>query len=222
MLAFDSEVYGTLLAQYGAAIWPWQLAALLVALTLLVLIRRPVAGLGRVIAGFLAVVWAWSGLRFHIDAFAAINFVAPVVGAALVLQALLLAVSGGASGTVNPRFTGTPTAWVGLGLAVVGLIGYPILGLPAWEALTGVPPYMAAPGLGTTGIAAALVTLGLLVMNEGRTPWHLAAIPLLWLVTAGMAAWHLGMVDSPILLACAGLAFFAILWKNHGRRLIHA
>lgn len=222
MLAFDSEVYGALLAQYGASIWPLQLVALLAALTLTGLVRRPPAWFGRAIAGFLALLWAWSGLHFHAGAFSTINFVAPAVAAVFVLQALALAGSGLAAGTLVPRFGRTFAGWVGLGLVLVGLIGYPILGLPPCDALTGVPPYKAAPALGTSGTAAALVTLGFLSMSAGHAPWHLAAIPLCWLVVAGIAAGHLGMVESPVLLAAAVLAFCAILWNNHARHWVRA
>jgi len=54
----------------------------------------------------------------------------------------------------------------------------------------------------------------MLLLTAGRTPLHLALIPLLWTLIAGAAAWVL-TIPQDLALSAAGVAAFAlILWKN--------
>ena len=73
------------------------------------------------------------------------------------------------------------------------------------------------PSLRVAGLApdpTAAFTLGLLLLTRGRTPVHLAVIPLLWIVVAGATAWILA-IPQDLALPLAGLCGFAlVLWKN--------
>ena len=59
-----------------------------------------------------------------------------------------------------------------------------------------------------------------LLLGAGRTPLHLALIPLLWTLIAGATAWILG-IPQDLALPVVGIgAIVLILWKN--RRYEHA
>ena len=60
----------------------------------------------------------------------------------------------------------------------------------------------------------AVFTLGMLLLCAGRTPLHLAVLPLLWTLIAGATAWVLA-IPQDLPLPVAGIGAFALmLWKN--------
>ena len=60
----------------------------------------------------------------------------------------------------------------------------------------------------------AVFTLGMLLLTAGRTPLHLAIMPLLWTLVAGATAWILS-IPQDLALPIVGVGAFAlILWKN--------
>ena len=106
MLPFTTEVFFSNFAQYNAAIWPAQVVAYGLGLLALLLAMRPIRGSGRIVVAILAIFWAWTGLAYHLTYFATINFLAPVFGAAFVLQALLFAWAGAFRGRLAFAFRG--------------------------------------------------------------------------------------------------------------------
>lgn len=59
-LMFSPETYYRLLELYNEAVWPAQVAALAAGLLLLVLLRRPGAPSGSLVALLLAACWFWT------------------------------------------------------------------------------------------------------------------------------------------------------------------
>ena len=111
----------------------------------------------------LAAGWLWVGLAWHFGAFAGINFAAPLYGALFVLQAAILAWIGG-RGRVAFRFRPDLRGWAGLGFAAAAIVGYPLT-----DHLGGAPwPAVRLPG--TAPCPTALLTLGVLLLAEGRPP----------------------------------------------------
>jgi hypothetical protein len=67
---------------------------------------------------------------------------------------------------------------------------------------------------GVAPCPTTIFTMGLLLLTEGRTPPHLAIIPVLWALVGGSAVWLLG-VPEDLALPIAGLSGLGlILWKN--------
>jgi hypothetical protein len=128
---------------------------------------------------------------------------APVYGWAFVLQAALLL---RALVWRRVAFRFRPDVF---GLAGLTLMAAALFGLPLVSGFT-------EAGLGSARLAGvapgptALFTLGLLLLAEGRPPWFLMVMPLLWCAVAGATAWALGVPDDwplPVLGAAAlGLA----------------
>jgi hypothetical protein len=203
MLSFTAEVFFSLLGQYNRAIWPAQIPAALLGLAAVLLAGRPGAGSGRAVAAILAAAWLWVAIAFHGAYFATISFTAPVVAACFAAQGLLLLWSGLVRGRLRFGVHRHLVGRVGLGLALFGLVLYPLLGLLAhgWRQL------------GLFGLApcpTAIVTIGLLLLVEGRTPLTLMVVPALWSIAAGLAAWFLAIPEMLVLpaigvggLACA-------------------
>lgn len=206
MFPFDAEVLASSTAQYNAAVWPGQPIALALALAALWLAVTPRRWSARVAGAVLAAGWLWCGLVFFLRHWAQLDFMAPVYAAAFLLQAaLLLVLLAG-----RRRVFRAPSAAVGiagLALAVLALFGLPLIS-----------------GLGEAGFAAArivglapgptvLFTLALLLLLEGRPPWLLLPIPLLWCAVAAVTGWTLGVAESLAVPILALPAFALFAWK---------
>jgi hypothetical protein len=207
MLPFTAETLFSSFEQYNRALWPLPILALALALAIIILALRPVQGGGRAIGALLAAAWVWIGVGYHYLHFAAIDFAAPLYGAFFVLEGVLFAWTGVVRGNVAFRFGADLFGWAGLALAIAAALAWPLADLccHAW------------PSLRVAGLApdpTAAFTLGLLLLTRGRTPVHLAVIPLLWTLVAGATAWILA-IPQDLALPVAGLgAFGLILWKN--------
>lgn len=214
MLPFTAEVFFSLLDSYGRAIWPAQLAAAVLGLAALALALRPKRWSGRAIAVILALAWLWVGGVFHFRHFAEINFSAPAIGAAFLLEAALLAWTGLVRGRLEFGLRRDAAGWTGLALALFALLGYPALGWAAGRA--GADAMLV--GLGPC--ATAIFTLGLLLLARSRRVLHLAIIPVLWALAAGLGAWFLGIPEILLLAPLAVVALALMLWKNRRSRAI--
>lgn len=212
MLPFTAEVFFAQFAQYNAAIWPAQIVGYVLGLVAVVLIFRPTGWSDRLVAASLAIAWLWIGAVYHFAYFAAINFSAPVFGAVFILEGLLLTWTGVVRGRLAFRFQPGVVGWVGVGLIVLGMAIYPVLGWTVGRA------WPRAAMFGVAPCPTTIFTLGLLLLVDGRTPLHLLAIPALWSLVAGTAVWFLGIPED-LVLPVAGLVALALApWKNRRQR----
>jgi hypothetical protein len=206
MLPFTREQFFAVFADYNRAIWPVQGLAYLLALALVVLLRRRPKAAGRAAPALLALMWAWTGIAYHALFFAAINPAALAFAALFVLQALLfvqVALRGGLH--FAPR-RGVRAAW-GWALVAYASAVYPLLGMStghAWPAL---------PMFGVTPCPVTLFTFGVLLLAQPPLPRRLLVIPLLWALVGGSAAFLLGVPqDWPLLIG--GLLVVPWLWRR--------
>jgi uncharacterized protein DUF6064 len=212
MLPFSQDAFFALFEQYNRAIWPAQIVAYVLALAALALAARPVAGAGRTIAAILALAWAWNGAVYHLMFFATINFWADIFGGFFLIQALLLLWTGVIRGRMEFRLGNDTPSWVGAALVLFALAIYPLLGWLLGHA------WPRAPMFGVTPCPMTIFTMGMLLLAAGRAPLHLVAIPVLWSLIGGTAAWFLGVTED-LALPVAGVGGLAlILAKNRRAR----
>lgn len=215
VLPFTGDVFLSSIAHYNEAIWPAQVVAYVLGFAVLALVLRPSPAGDRVVALILAAGWAWSGIAWHYLHFATINFAAPLFAALFVAEALLLAWSGALRGRLGFRFRRDAFGRAGLATAVAALVLYPLLGVLAGHAW---------PALAMFGVAPCplvVFTMGLLLMAGGRTPLHLVAIPVLWSLVGGSAAWLLD-VPEDLLLPVAGLGGLVLIVIRNRRHRARA
>ena len=207
MLPFTADVLFSSFEHYNRGLWPLPVHTGLLALAAVLATLLPVRFGDRAIAAALTAAWLWTGYGYHYMQFATINFVAPVYAVLFLLQGLLLAWTGLVRHQLAFRFRGDVVHWIGLTLALAAVAVLPLADglINSW------------PGARLVGLApgpSAIFTLGLLLLDEGRTPPHLAVIPVLWSLVAGATGWVLPLPQD-LALAAAGLgAFGLILWKN--------
>lgn len=215
MLPFGQDAFFALFEQYNRGVWPAQIAAYALAFAALYLAARPRAEAGRLVSAILALAWAWNGAVYHMTYFVTINFWADIFGLFFIVQALVLLWTGVARGALAFRVGNDAISWLGLGLAAFAMIVYPALG---WALGHGWPR---APMFGVAPCPTTIFTMGLLLLVAGRTPLHLVAVPVLWSLIGGTAAWFLGVTED-LALPIAGIGGLAlILAKNRRARSRH-
>lgn len=201
MLLFTPEVFFSMVARYNAAIWPAQLLGLTLGLLAIALTLRAGRWNDRIVAAILALSWIWTGLVFHGIHFAGINWAAWGFAALFGLQGLLLAWAGVLRGRLRFRFRfrfrPDAAGWLGLACVLAALALHPLLGLGLGRELAALRPVPLAPA------PLVLFTAGLLALAGAR--W-LFAVPILWALGAGLAAWFLPVPEDlilpPAVLAC--------------------
>lgn len=206
-LPFTHEQFLDVFAAYNRTFW-WA-AALLWLWTLFAALRwlRNPEGANRLVAWLLVAHWAWSGAVYHLAHFRAVNPAALVFGILFLLQSALfgwLAVGGR-----RLDFARATGFWRTVGVTLVGYsLLYPALGLAFG---------LDYPGMPTFGVPCptVLLTVGFLVAsNLGGARW-ITAIPLLWTVIGGSAAFLL-RIPADLVLALSGVALVARLILSFG------
>lgn len=204
-LLFSPETYYRLIALYNQWLWPTQILAIFATA---VLIRSSASPRHRANGSFLllAAGWAASGILFHGLRYATINWAAPWFAGGFLVQALLLALF--ATRLHRPHHNTGATGAAGFLLLGCGLLAYPLLPLMTGRSLWQAEIFLLAPD------PTVIVTLGLLVLHEGRVRWWLAPLPLLWSAVGGAT---LVAMESPtaFLLPLAGLLAVLAMLRGH-------
>ncbi len=200
-LLFSPRTYHRLFELYNVALWPLQIAALAIGVAIVALLVGPLRHRERVVAGLLALCWAWTGWAFLYERYAQINWVAPWFALAFALEALLLAglgVLGGRIALERPAATRTRIAAALAGLTVVG---YPLLAPLSGRAWTTGEIFGLAPD------PTAIATASALALVRGRVRWLLLLLPLLWCAIAAATLWAMKAPEAVVVAAAALLAF---------------
>jgi hypothetical protein len=208
MLAYTTEVFFSVFAQYNAAIWPAQVIAYALGVLVVLLSLRPRKGSDKIIATCLAASWLWTGVVYHMMFFATIDWAAWAFGAAFAIEGILFAWTGAARGRLGFRFSPNLYGWAGLGLVIFSMAVYPLIG-----SLTG-HGWPRAPMFGVAPSPTTIFTLGMLLLTQRRVPLHLTVIPVLWCLIGGTAAWLLNVPEDLALLLAGVSGMALVLWKN--------
>ncbi|MFN2387444.1 MAG: DUF6064 family protein [Thermoanaerobaculia bacterium] len=215
-LLFSSQTYYRLFELYNAAIWPAQVVAVVLAIGILLLLRRPAEGQGRLVAGILAAFWLWIAIRFHLRRYATINWAAVYFAWAFGLEAALLIWTGIVRRGLEFAPRADRVGRIGVGIFLFALFIAPLIGPLLGRSWGQVEILGVAPD------PTAVATLGLLLAVSGRVRWELLLIPLGWCAVSGATLWTLGAPDKWV-MPVAGLAAGTLgIWKTlTWRRLSH-
>jgi hypothetical protein len=210
MLPFSAEQFFEVFGTYNTAIWPAPLVAYGLGLFATGFLLRPGAAADRLTLAILALMWFWTGIAYHWLHFAAINRAALLFGAAFVVQgAIFLAAAWRQRLTFGlvRSIQGT----VGLALIVYAGVVYPVLGVMLGHA------YPALPMFGVTPCPVTIFTFGCLLLTTRPVPWWMLAIPVLWSLVGGSAAFLLGVPQDWILLVSGAVSVFLLASARSAR-----
>jgi Family of unknown function (DUF6064) len=191
-------------AAYNAAIWPFHLVAYPLGLVAIVAIFVPRPGLVRLALAALAVLWAFTGIGYHLMFFSRINPIAPVFAAFFVLQAVLLTASAIRPGDLRLHLGQDFRSVAGLVTIIYALAVYPVLGIWAGHGL------MAGPMFGVAPCPTTIFTIGIMLIARGAWVIWLSIIPILWSLIGLAAAIQLGIPED-LAMPVAGAVLAAVL-----------
>jgi hypothetical protein len=194
-LLFSPRVYWRMFELQNEALWPLQLVTVTGGLVIVFILHRQPKRGGAWIGILLAMLWIFVGWSFLWNRYAGINWASAYVVPIFVLQAILLPLAATLRGglTFDRRdFAG----WIGLLLAVAGLVLYPLLPLLAGRSWASAEVFGLAPD------PTAIVTVGLLLAGRGRLLFMLLPVPLLWCLISGLTLWAMddGQAWLPLLV----------------------
>ncbi|MCV0370184.1 DUF6064 family protein [Filomicrobium sp.] len=205
-LLFSPQVYERLFVLLNRDMWPWQLAALVGSVAVLVLTLRGTQSGSRAAFAILGAAWISVASVFFLGRYETINWLgayfAPVAG--LEGAMLILLSFAGRVGLVDPRKNRLAFS-IGLAVLVCGLFLYPL-----FEAAFGLS-FEGAQVFGLTPDPTAVATLGGVALLSGRLRFLAAVIPAAWCIFTALTLWTLERADfflAPGLLIIALMAIF--------------
>ena len=193
MLPFTRAQFLAVFADYNLGVWPAQLVAYALGLSMLLMLARPTRTGRRAIGVGLAMMWSWTGIAYHWFYFSPINRAALVFGALFVLQGALFGYAVARDRLGFGPATGPSAIW-GWALVAYAMVLYPMAGL--W--IGHVYPEM--PMFGITPCPLTLFTFGLLLLTREPVPRWLLVIPSIWSLIGGSAAVLLAIPQDWLLL----------------------
>lgn len=211
-LMFSPQTYYRLFELYNAAIWPAQIAAIVLGLAIPALGRRAGASRGRLIAAILAGCWLWVAIAFHAKRYATINWAAVEFAWAFGLEAALLIWTGVLRGKL---VFGTGEG--AIGRAAVGIFFFALLAQPFSGPLLG-RPWPQVEIFGVAPDPTAVATLGILLLAAGRVRWELLAVPAIWCAISGATLLAMKAPDAWVTPLAATLVVSLAVGKTRARR----
>ena len=206
-LPFAREQFFDVFRAYHESVGPAPLFLIALALVVVYLAARPRRGSSRLIAAFLAILWVWSGIAYHLLHLSRINPAAWLFGILFILQGLLFFGIGVVAGTMRFRADAGTTGRVGAAFILYAIVVYPLLGIAFGHG------YPSAPSFGVP-CPTTIFTFGLLLWTVDRLPVYLLAIPLIWALLAVAAALNWGVWEDIMMPVAGLLATAMILARN--------
>ena len=212
LLLFSPRTYYRLFELYNAAIWPAQVAAIMLGLAVYLLARRPGASRGRWIAAIFAGVWLWVAIAFHAHRYATINWSAVYFAWGFGFEAALLLWAGVLRGKLVFQAGEGAIGRAARGIFLFALIAQPFLGPLCGRSWRQVEIFGVAPD------PTAVATLGVLLLAAGRVRWELIASPAIWCAISGATLLAMKAPDFWVTPLLATLAIALAVGKTRARR----
>lgn len=200
-ILFTPDIYWRLLERINDTFWPLHILVVAIGLIALLFALR---GNRRIALILLAPAWLTSGIIFHLTYYAELNWAAPWFGWGFIAQAVLLLTPAWFAGSIKmhepPR---GPSTWIGTTMALVSLLGYPLIATTIGPDLSHAGTYGLHPD------PTAIATLGvLLIILRGPTLWLTMPIPILWCVIGSLTLIALDATGA--LIPLAGVMIIAV------------
>lgn len=208
MLPFTPAQFFDVFRLYNEAIWPAQLAGYALGLIAVGALFRSGPVIDRLAAIALALMWIWTGFVYHWLYFYPINPAALLFGSLFIAQGLLFLTIGASGPGLTFQFAYAPRPLLGMALIAYAAIAYPLIGLAAGHS------YSQLPQFGVTPCPVVLLTFGRLLLLRSAVRWWMVAIPLLWSLIGGTAAFLLDVPQDWVLLASGPLTVFLMVKRK--------
>jgi hypothetical protein len=208
-LLFSPRTYYRLFELHNAAWWPVHVIAVAGGVAIIVLARRGGPAAGRAVAAMLALAWAWVAWAFLWQRYSTINWAAPWLAAAFVVQAVLFGLFAMRSRGLALASAPASLVHTGLAVAACGVIAYPLASIALGRGIAAAEVFGMAPD------PTVFATLGILVLVAPAARMALLPIPLAWCTMTGATLWTMGSPEWWLLPAAAVLSIAAAIRQRH-------
>jgi hypothetical protein len=208
---FSLDQFLAVFKNYNEAVFPMQIILFLLSVLIIYLTIKPKMKYDKTISGFLAFLWLWMGIIYHLIFFTSINIAAYVFGSFFILQGVLFLIAGVLQNKISYKFKSDLYGKIGITLILFSLIIYPVIGY----LLDHLYPYSPTFGL---PCPTTIFTFGILLLNTNRCPLYILIIPFLWSVIGFTAAFNFGIWEDTGLFVAGLLSTSLLLTRN--RKLI--
>ena len=207
---FAPQTYLRLMERYNQAVWPLQVAALILGAAIAVIVFYTPARQERVITAVVSAAWIWIAWAFHLQHYATIHWAAPLFAALFAGEAALLIWTGVIRGRLVYRVESGLIPAVGFGVFLFALVGQPVIAALLRQR------WAQAEIFGTAPDPTVIGTMGLLLLAANRAFWQLLIIPAIWCAISGATLWALG---SPLALAAPLAALIVLVLASQKTRV---
>jgi hypothetical protein len=195
---FTIEQFFGVFEKYNLAVFPFQFILVLLGIVAVIMVHRKKKIRNNLITGFLAFLWLWIGIVYHIIFFTAINKAAYLFGGIFILQGIFFTIALFRKQLIY-KFEGSAREYIGYFFILFGLIIYPVIS------------YFLEGSFNTTitlGLPCptTIVTFGFLMLTTNRLPKYLLIIPTLWALIGTQAAINFGVYQDYVMLFSAIVA----------------
>jgi len=204
-ILITAETFLDLFIKYNEAIFPIQLLLVLLALALL---YQNIKGLYPKInytGYFLAGIWLWTGITYHLTLFTGINAKAYVFALLFIVQGLFLLKETYKQNLVF-TFDKTLQNQIGILMILFSSIIYPFISYLIEKDLSKI----SSIGLPSPTI---ILTFGFLLLSKDL-PKYLLFIPILWAIIGTWTAFDFGIYIDYFLTLAAALSYYFYILKN--------
>ena len=204
---FTTVQFFSVFENYNHSIFPIQIIIFLLGVCALFAIGSTIKQKDKFVAGFLAFLWLWIGIVYHIAFFSGINKVAYGFGVLFILQGLFLTWEGVLLFNLKFVFKNSVQAYFGYFFILYGLIIYPFIGYLIEQNLS----RTISIGLPCPTI---ILTFGFFLLCDKKFSKYLLVIPSLWAVIGISTALNLGVYQDVVMLVAAIIAGVFLLTRK--------
>ncbi|MEO8432125.1 MAG: DUF6064 family protein [Acidobacteriota bacterium] len=213
-LLFSARTYYRLFEIYNAAIWPAQVAAVVLGIWIarLALSPRETRRGGRLAAAILAACWTWVAIAFHSRRYSTINWAAVYFAWAFALEAALLLWFGVVRARLEVERPSRFARRAGLAIFFFALVVLPFVSPLLGRGWKGVEIFGVAPD------PTAVATLGILTASGCWRRGSLMFLPAIWCAVSGFTLLAMKSPVSWIPPLVAAIAIVVSAAQARGRR----
>jgi hypothetical protein len=211
MMPFTVEQFLDVFARYNVGVWPAQIVLYGFALGAIGLAIQRSSDFSRSIACWLAFLWLWSGIVYHLIFFSRINRAAYIFGGFFIFQSCLFIYAGVWKRRLSFGISLTPYGIIGGLFIVYALVIYPVLSYKLGHR------YPMTPTFGVP-CPTIIFSFGMFLWTRRSVPLYLMIIPLLWSLIGLSAALSFGMKEDFGLVVAGVAGFLLIVWRNRRER----
>ena len=206
-MPFTHDEFFEIFQKYNNSIYPIQLLLVLACLICAVWLLSNNRKRTQAVFLFIAFVWLWTGIVYHILFFSQINKTAYVFGVLFIIQALFfLQLAFNKSQIVKEKLT-KYNYMAGTSLILYGLLIYPAICYFSYNNLA----YIITFGL---PCPTTIATFGMLFLAPIKVPKYMIVIPALWSIMGFSAAFSFGIYQDLIMPLSALLFLITYQYKQ--------